>query len=103
MGEEADRFQALGTLLADAQQRALRIHPAPPRGTLERNRLPVQEATRRSHVEVLPRQVIEQAVKAVRWAVTLNLLIAWLLTIPASGLIAAVCWRFGRNFLSGTQ
>ena len=44
-----------------------------------------------------------QDVKAVRWAVTLNLLIAWVLTIPASGLIAAIFWAFGRNFLSGTQ
>ena len=40
-----------------------------------------------------------QDVKAVRWAVTLNLLVAWVLTIPASGLIAAVFWYVGRSFL----
>ena len=44
-----------------------------------------------------------QDVKAVRWAVTLNLMVAWVLTIPASGLIAAAFWEFGRNFLGGTQ
>ena len=44
-----------------------------------------------------------QDVKAVRWAVTLNLVIAWVLTIPAAGLIAALFWAFGRNFLGGTQ
>jgi len=40
-----------------------------------------------------------QDVKAVRWAVTFNLLVAWVLTIPASGLIAAVFWYVGRSFL----
>ena len=40
-----------------------------------------------------------QDVKAVRWAVTFNLLIAWVLTIPASGLIAALFWYVGRSFL----
>ncbi len=44
-----------------------------------------------------------QDVKAVRWAVTMNLMVAWVLTIPPSGLIAALFWRFGRNFLGGTQ
>ena len=44
-----------------------------------------------------------QDVKAVRWAVTLNLVVAWVLTIPAAGLIAAIFWAFGRNFLGGTQ
>ncbi len=44
-----------------------------------------------------------QDVKAVRWAVTMNLVVAWVLTIPASGLIAALCWQVGRNFLGGTQ
>ena len=40
-----------------------------------------------------------QDVKAVRWAVTFNLVIAWVLTIPASGLIAAAFWYAGRGFL----
>jgi PiT family inorganic phosphate transporter len=44
-----------------------------------------------------------QDVKAVRWAVTMNLVIAWVLTIPAAGLIAAVFWLLGRNFLGGVQ
>ena len=44
-----------------------------------------------------------QDVKAVRWAVTFNLVFAWIVTIPAAGLIAAVFWAFGRNFLGGTQ
>jgi PiT family inorganic phosphate transporter len=44
-----------------------------------------------------------QDVKAVRWAVTLNLVVAWVLTIPAAGLMAAIFWAFGRNFLGGTQ
>jgi PiT family inorganic phosphate transporter len=40
-----------------------------------------------------------QDVKAVRWAMTLNLVVAWVLTIPASGLIAALFWYVGRSFL----
>jgi inorganic phosphate transporter, PiT family len=40
-----------------------------------------------------------QDVKAVRWGITFNLLIAWVLTIPASGLIAAAFWYIGRGFL----
>lgn len=44
-----------------------------------------------------------QDVKAVRWGITLNLVIAWILTIPAAGLIAALFWRLGRNFLGGVQ
>ena len=40
-----------------------------------------------------------QDVKAVRWAVTFNLVIAWVLTIPAAGLIAAAAWYVGRSFL----
>jgi len=40
-----------------------------------------------------------QDVKAVRWAMTFNLVVAWVLTIPASGLIAAVFWYVGQNFL----
>ena len=38
-------------------------------------------------------------VKAVRWAMTFNLVIAWVLTIPAAGLIAAAFWYVGRSFL----
>ena len=40
-----------------------------------------------------------QDVKAVRWAITFNLVVAWVLTIPAAGLIAAVAWHAGRRFL----
>ena len=40
-----------------------------------------------------------QDVKAVRWGITFNLVIAWVLTIPAAGLIAAVFWSVGRAFL----
>jgi PiT family inorganic phosphate transporter len=40
-----------------------------------------------------------QDVKAVRWGMTFNLVVAWVLTIPASGLIAAVFWYVGRSFL----
>ena len=38
-------------------------------------------------------------VKAVRWAVTFNLVAAWVLTIPAAGLLAAGFWYMGRRFL----
>jgi PiT family inorganic phosphate transporter len=40
-----------------------------------------------------------QDVKAVRWAITFNLVVAWVLTIPAAGLIAALAWYVGRSFL----
>ncbi|MBL0150442.1 MAG: inorganic phosphate transporter [Ideonella sp.] len=40
-----------------------------------------------------------QDVKAVRWAMTFNLVVAWVLTIPASGLIAAGFWYVGRSIL----
>jgi PiT family inorganic phosphate transporter len=40
-----------------------------------------------------------QDVKAVRWAITFNLLVAWVLTIPAAGLISALFWYVGRSFL----
>ncbi|MBK6803769.1 MAG: inorganic phosphate transporter [Betaproteobacteria bacterium] len=40
-----------------------------------------------------------QDVRAVRWAITFNLVIAWVLTIPAAGLIAALFWYVGRTFL----
>jgi PiT family inorganic phosphate transporter len=40
-----------------------------------------------------------QDVRAVRWGITLNLVVAWVLTIPASGLIAALFWWLGTKFL----
>ena len=40
-----------------------------------------------------------QDVKAVRWGLTFNLVVAWVLTIPASGLIAAAFWYVGLGFL----
>jgi len=38
-------------------------------------------------------------VKRVRWDISINLAVAWVLTIPASGLIAAVFWWLGTKFL----
>ena len=38
-------------------------------------------------------------VKAVRWAVTANLMVAWIVTIPAAGLIAGIFWYIGTKFL----
>ncbi|MBL8431876.1 MAG: inorganic phosphate transporter, partial [Dechloromonas sp.] len=35
----------------------------------------------------------------VRWAVTANLMVAWIVTIPASGLIAGIFWYIGTKFL----
>jgi len=40
-----------------------------------------------------------QDVRAVRWAITFNLVVAWVLTIPAAGLVAALFWYAGRGFL----
>jgi PiT family inorganic phosphate transporter len=37
-------------------------------------------------------------VNAVRWGVAGNVVIAWILTIPASALIAAGAWWLGRRF-----
>ncbi len=37
--------------------------------------------------------------KRVRWDITLNLAVAWVLTIPASALIAAIFWWLGTHFL----
>ena len=34
----------------------------------------------------------DRDVRAVRWAITFNLVFAWVLTIPAAGLIAALFW-----------
>lgn len=36
---------------------------------------------------------------AVRWGVTINLLWAWIMTIPVSGLLAALCYAVVRMFL----
>ncbi len=38
----------------------------------------------------------QRGFSAVRWGVAGNIVIAWIVTIPASGLIAAVAWWFGR-------
>jgi PiT family inorganic phosphate transporter len=35
----------------------------------------------------------------VRWKLASRIVWAWVLTIPASGLIAALFWYLGRNFL----
>ncbi len=40
-----------------------------------------------------------QKFSAVRWGVAGSIVWAWILTIPASALIAAVAWRIGRTFL----
>src|SRR5262245_9559462 len=40
-----------------------------------------------------------QGTSAVRWGVAGNLVIAWILTIPCSALIAAVAWWIGQFFL----
>ena len=37
--------------------------------------------------------------RRVRWDISINLAVAWILTIPASGLIAAAFWSIGRSFL----
>ena len=42
---------------------------------------------------------LSRRVSAVRWGLATRILWAWVLTIPASGLIAAVFWYFGRNFM----
>jgi PiT family inorganic phosphate transporter len=41
---------------------------------------------------------VVKRVSAVRWGVTRDLLIAWILTIPVSGLIAALIFSVARNF-----
>jgi PiT family inorganic phosphate transporter len=38
-------------------------------------------------------------VSAVRWGVAGNIVWAWIFTIPAAGLMAAICWWLGRFFL----
>jgi PiT family inorganic phosphate transporter len=37
--------------------------------------------------------------RGVKWGIAMNLLIAWVITIPASGLIAALFWWLGSKFL----
>ncbi|MDI6749381.1 MAG: inorganic phosphate transporter [Rhodocyclaceae bacterium] len=37
--------------------------------------------------------------KRVRWDISINLAVAWILTIPASGLIAAIFWWLGTLFM----
>jgi PiT family inorganic phosphate transporter len=37
--------------------------------------------------------------KRVRWDISINLAVAWVLTIPASGLIAAFFWWLGKQFM----
>jgi PiT family inorganic phosphate transporter len=39
------------------------------------------------------------SMKAVRWGIAGNLIVAWILTIPASGLIAAAFWWLGKKFM----
>ena len=40
-----------------------------------------------------------QAVSAVRWGIAGNIMLAWVLTIPCSALIAAIAWWLGQRFL----
>jgi PiT family inorganic phosphate transporter len=40
-----------------------------------------------------------QGASAVRWGVAGSIVIAWILTIPCSALIAAAAWWIGRSFL----
>jgi inorganic phosphate transporter, PiT family len=40
-----------------------------------------------------------QGTSAVRWGVAGSIVIAWILTIPCSALIAAIAWWIGRSFL----
>jgi len=42
---------------------------------------------------------LSRRVSAVRWGIASRIVWAWVLTIPASGLIAALFWYFGRSFL----
>ncbi len=40
-----------------------------------------------------------QNTRAVHWGVASNIVMAWILTIPASGVMAAIAWRLGKQFL----
>ncbi|MBI3044569.1 MAG: inorganic phosphate transporter [Betaproteobacteria bacterium] len=42
---------------------------------------------------------ISRRVSAVRWGIAARIIWAWVLTIPLSGLIAAIFWNLGRGFL----
>ena len=42
---------------------------------------------------------ISRRMSAVRWNVAMRIVWAWVLTIPASALIAALFWSLGRMFL----
>ena len=42
---------------------------------------------------------LSRRVSAVRWKLASRIVWAWVLTIPASGLIAALFWYLGRNYL----
>ncbi len=43
---------------------------------------------------------MSRRVSAVRWGVAARIVWAWVLTIPASGLVAALFWTLGRSFLN---
>jgi PiT family inorganic phosphate transporter len=42
---------------------------------------------------------LSRRLSAVRWGLASRIVWAWVLTIPASGLIAAIFWYLGRGFL----
>jgi inorganic phosphate transporter, PiT family len=42
---------------------------------------------------------VARRINAVRWGIASRIVWAWIITIPASALIAAIFWSFGRNFL----
>ena len=42
---------------------------------------------------------MSRRVSAVRWGIAARILWAWVLTIPVSGLIAAIFWNIGRGFM----
>jgi PiT family inorganic phosphate transporter len=42
---------------------------------------------------------LSRRVSAVRWGIAARILWAWVLTIPVSGLIAAIFWNLGRGFM----
>jgi PiT family inorganic phosphate transporter len=43
---------------------------------------------------------LSRRLSAVRWKLAARILWAWVLTIPASGLIAAIFWYFGHGFMA---
>lgn len=42
---------------------------------------------------------VTRKVTAVRWGVARRIVWAWIFTIPASGLISALCWAVGKHFI----